>query len=392
VSLDDTLLDDPGHLVALDAERMLASTASASAAIRTTLDGDAGRVLRPLAEQGRPRSLCVVGAGGSSAPGEVLAAVAGRGSPLPVFAMGGPTLPGWIGAMDLVVAVSASGRTPEVLTFVTEAQRRGSTVLGIGAAESPLAATCGEGRGTRFWPVSRRSPLHDVQKARSLLWALSSPLMLLAGELGIVSHAREGLAAAADRLDERALECGVDSVSADNPAKALAIHLTSGLPLVWGSGDVGAVAARRLGRQLAENADWPSVVGALPEAARTHGGLLAGPFAGPVSERDLFRDRTGDQDPQARLRVLLVRDGNEHPDTAVVAEAVGQTCERVAVPWESVTAGGAHPIEQLADLVALMDFASVYAALMQHRDPSRSAEDLDWRFGRGATGGVGWTG
>jgi glucose/mannose-6-phosphate isomerase len=112
VSLDDTLLDEPDELVEIDAQRMLASTASAGAAIRSTLDADDGHALGPLVEQGRPRSLCVVGAGGSSAPGEVLAAVAGRGSPLPVFALGGPTLPGWVGPMDLVVAVSASGRTP----------------------------------------------------------------------------------------------------------------------------------------------------------------------------------------------------------------------------------------------------------------------------------------
>src|SRR5690606_21746329 len=214
-------------------QRMLASTASAGAAIRSTLDADDGHALGPLVEQGRPRSLCVVGAGGSSAPGEVLAAVAGRGSPLPVFALGGPTLPGWVGPMDLVVAVSASGRTPEILTFVSEAQRRGSSVLGIGAADSASQEVCSNSRGEAIWPVSRLSPLQDVQKARSLLWALSAPLLLLAGELGVVADARDGLAAAADRLDARAMQCGVEVLTPENPAKDLSIHLTSGLPVVW---------------------------------------------------------------------------------------------------------------------------------------------------------------
>jgi hypothetical protein len=89
--------------------------------------------------------------------------------------------------------------------------------------------------------------------------------------------------------------------------------------------------------------------------------------------------------------VLLVRDDNEHPDTRAIVGAVEQTCDRLRVPWESERSTGGHPLEQLAELVALMDFASVYAALMQHRDPSRSAEDLDWRFGRGAPeGGKTW--
>ncbi|MEZ5119780.1 MAG: SIS domain-containing protein, partial [Candidatus Nanopelagicales bacterium] len=76
------------------------------------------------------------------------------------------------------------------------------------------------------------------------------------------------------------------------------------------------------------------------------------------------------------------RDASEHPDTSAIAEAVIQTCERAAVPYESVMAHGGHAIEQLADLVGLIDFASVYTALMQRRDPSRSAGDLDPRFGR----------
>ncbi|HQR79193.1 MAG TPA: SIS domain-containing protein [Actinomycetota bacterium] len=389
MSLDDTLLDEPGELVAIDSRRMLASTAAAGAAVRAALDADSAELLAPLIEQGRPRSLCVVGAGGSSAPGEVLAAVAGRGSPVPVFAMGGPSLPGWVGPMDLVVAVSASGRTPEILTFVREAQRRGSSVLGIGAAHSPLQEVCTSARGVHFWPVSRLSPLQDVQKARSLLWALSTPLILLAGHLGLVADARSGLAAAADRLDSRAIACGVEVLTPENPAKALSIHLTSGLPLVWGSGDVGAVAARRLGRQLAENADWPSVVGALPEAVRTHAGLLRGPWSGPVPEADIFRDRTAEEGPQPRLRPVLVRDTMEHPETAAIAEAVLQTCERLDVVYESVTAVGGHPIEQLADLIGLLDFATVYAALMQRRDPSGSADEVDARFGRAHDGEAG---
>lgn len=382
MSLDDTVLDDPDQLLAIDSGRMLASTASAGAAIRTALDGDADLILNPLVEQGRPRSLVVVGAGGSSAPGEVLAAVTGRGAPLPVFAVGGPSLPGWIGPMDLVVAVSASGSTAEVLTFVSEAIRRGSSVFGIGADDSPLQQLCSSSRSVAFWPVSRRSPLHDVQKARSLLWALSAPLILLAEKLGMVPLARHGLAGAANRLDERAQECGLGRPTEENPAKSLSMHLTAGLPLIWGSGDIGAVAARRMGRQLAENADWPSVVGILPEAVRTHAGLFQGPWARPASEADIFRDRMADDQPQPRLRALLLRDPGEHPETAEIAEGVLQTADRFDVPSVSVMASGGHAIEQLADLIGLLDFASVYAALMQRRNPSHSAEEVDPRFGR----------
>ncbi|MGB3014562.1 MAG: hypothetical protein WBB41_08090, partial [Candidatus Nanopelagicales bacterium] len=67
MSLEDSLLDEPEELVRIDADRMLASTAGAGAAIRAALDSESAEILSVLAGQGRPRSLCVVGAGGSSA-------------------------------------------------------------------------------------------------------------------------------------------------------------------------------------------------------------------------------------------------------------------------------------------------------------------------------------
>ena len=51
MSLDDSLLDEPEVLVRIDAQRMLASTASAGAAIRNALDADGGQVLGPLVEE-----------------------------------------------------------------------------------------------------------------------------------------------------------------------------------------------------------------------------------------------------------------------------------------------------------------------------------------------------
>ena len=109
-----------------------------------------------------------------------------------------------------------------------------------------------------------------------------------------------------------------------------------------------------------------------------------------VDETDIFRDRTEEEGPQPRLRTLLVRDPSEHPDTTAIAEAVIQTCDRMDVPCVAVMGNGGHAIEALADLIGLLDFASVYAALMQRRDPSRSAEDIDPRFGRHQSGGTSW--
>jgi glucose/mannose-6-phosphate isomerase len=49
--------------------------------------------------------------GGSGIAGDVLAAVAGPTCPVPVVTHRGYGLPGWVGPVDLVVAVSCSGST-----------------------------------------------------------------------------------------------------------------------------------------------------------------------------------------------------------------------------------------------------------------------------------------
>ena len=71
--------------------------------------------------------------GGSGIAGDVLAAVAGPALPVPIVVHRGFGLPGWVGPMDLVIAVSCSGATAETLAALEEAVRRGCRLLVVGA-------------------------------------------------------------------------------------------------------------------------------------------------------------------------------------------------------------------------------------------------------------------
>ena len=75
--------------------------------------------------------------GGSGVAGDVLAAVCGPGSASPVVAQHDYRLPGWVGAADLVIAVSCSGTTEETLSAAEEAVRRGCPLLAVGGAGLP---------------------------------------------------------------------------------------------------------------------------------------------------------------------------------------------------------------------------------------------------------------
>ena len=66
----------------------------------------------------------------------------------------------------------------------------------------------------------------------------------------------------------------------------------------------------------------------------------------------------------------MLRDIDEVPEVSRRAEASHDVAARYGVPSGELRAEGEHPLLRLASLVAPLDFASVYLALVQGIDPS----------------------
>src|SRR5690606_4058643 len=223
-------------------------------------------------------------------------------------------------------------------------------------------------------PVPRRAP------ARASLWALTVPVLLAARALGLVRIAEADFAETAARLDDDAERCRPTAESFVNPAKALALDLANSIPIVWGSTPLATVAARRVGDMISTNARYPVVAGALSEAGRGRVGLLDGIYGGLVeAERDIFAD-PGEQPEPTRLRLLVLRDGGIADDEPSAgepqavserrADAVAAMAARRGVRCGEIRAEGASPLERLASLIAVPDFASVYLGLAHGLDPT----------------------
>ncbi|MGC4894762.1 SIS domain-containing protein [Micromonospora sp. DT31] len=369
---DESLLDDPQALAERDPGGMLRFTASAGAQVRESAALAAEANLSVLADDGRPRAVVIAGIGTAGRTGDVLATVAGPRCPVPVIAHRSAGVPGWVGAADVVIAVSASGRSPEALGAAEAAHRRGARLVAVGAPDSQLQSVAERARAP-FIPVPRRAP------ARASLWALTVPVLLAARTLGLVKVNEADLAETAARLDADADRCRPTAESFVNPAKSLALGLSGSVPIVWGSSPLATVAARRFGDTLSANARYPVVAGALGEAGRGRVGLLDGVFGGLTEgDRDIFADRADEESDGTRLRLVLLRDGglNAEDDTdeplAVEerrADAVQTLAERRGVRCDVVTAEGGSALERLASLVAVPDFTSVYLALAHGLDP-----------------------
>ncbi len=351
-------LDDPVLLEVGDPGGMLRQVASAAAQVRTALRLTAEADLGALDAVGRPRAIVITGMGGSGVAGEVLAAVCGPGSAAQIATVHDYQLPGWVGAADLVIAVSCSGATEETLAVAGEAVRRGCPLIGVGGAGSPLAMLAEQAH----------APFVPVQSAgmpRATLWGLSVPLLVIADRLGVAEVSAEGFEAAAAELERLSHLCRPDSEAFVNPAKTLALELAGTLPLIWGTSPLAGVAAYRFACQLNENAKYPAIAGVLPEANHNQVVTFDGPFA-PWPGGSAADDGTP---PAVPLRLVVLRDSHEHPQTARRREASVELAEQRGIEVSEIAAEGDRPLDRLATLVQLIDYATVYLGIGTGIDP-----------------------
>jgi glucose/mannose-6-phosphate isomerase len=349
-------------LAQADPQDMLRAVATSAAQVRASRTLAREAPLASLELDTRPRAIVVCGMGGSGISGDVLAAVVGMRCPIPITVHRNYGLPGWVGAADLVMAVSCSGSTAETLSGAVEASRRGARLLGVGSPDSPLEAHCGS---SSFIAIGKElSP-------RSTMWALAVPLLVVASRLQLLDLGVDdaALEAAALQLETMASLCAPDRESFTNPAKTFAAELADSLPMIWGSGQVGPVAALRAVSQLAENAKLPAIAGVLPEAHHNQVVAFDGQVAGGAADDDLFRDRVDEAAP-LRLRLVVVRDDVGDETAARRADVSAEIATSRGIGVSVLSAQGDSAVERLASLVGLLDYASVYLALAQGVDPT----------------------
>jgi len=374
-------LDDPEVVEAGDSGGLLRRVASAAAQVRTSLRAseEAGLSLS------RPRAIVVAAGGASALAGDALAAVCGSGTQIQVITVRGYQLPGWVGAADLVLGVSASGAGAEVLALAREAVRRGCDFTGIGPAKSPLADLAEQARAG-YVPVSVDG------SGRSSLWALLVPLVFIAARAGAARISDGEYEAAASLLEEVSHQCRPSSESFMNPAKSLALDIWGTVPLIWGASPLAAVAARRFASLLAQNAKYPAVAGEFPTVAHDQVAILDGPFApapaptfpsaedlgalGDDEDDDIDDDVPGT--PELRL-VLLADTAGEHEADTRMREAAESIAGDRRVLTSGLTLDGEGSLRRLASVTQVLDYASAYLGIAAGLDPLASPARGDLR-------------
>ncbi len=286
-------------------------------------------------------NVLVLGMGGSGIAGDVLAAIGGPFVSVPIVVSKGYAPPSFVGPGTLCFAVSFSGNTEETLEAAQAAAAAGArmVVVTAGGELGALAPT---------WQAPQVALPEGIPQPRAGLGALSVPLILLLEKIGLFPGASGWVDAAVEQLTVRRA-----ALDAGDAAQKIARTIDGTIPLIFGAGPLGSVAASRWKAQVNENAKAPAFTGTYPELC--HNEVVGWGQHGDVTRQvfTLVELRHDEEHPQEQRRFELVRD--------LMAEVVHDVIE--------VRAVGEGPLAQLFDLTLMGDHVSLHMAAQAGIDP-----------------------
>lgn len=361
--IDDALLDDAEAMALCDSTQMLKSITEAGAQVRVASQAVPSALLATISSE-QPRTVVIVGMGGSGIAGQILQALINHSSATPVMAVNSDSLPSWVGSNDFVIACSASGNTAETLAATQTALQRGCKVVAITSAKSKLANLI----------LDNRAELIEIDPAgrmpRACLWLLLTPQLMIADALGLLEFKSKEIAALAKKLDELSTSNGPTSPLDESAAKALALEIAGHITICWATSTLLAPVAYRFACQLNENANAPAIHGTLPEAAHNQVVAMDGFFLDDDDAiEQLFKDRIEDPTITSTLRLVLLRDGQETDLVRKTADLVTDLAIERGMLVTTINADDQSLLHRIATMTAIVDFASAYVALATGIDP-----------------------
>jgi len=288
-------------------------------------------------------SVVVLGMGGSGIAGDVVVAV-GNNS-VPVTVVQGYRAPDYLSSSSLVLAMSYSGHTEETLSMTQGAIAAGAPVIAVscGGALGELVVNAG---GVLV-------PCPPGLMPRAALGSLVVPLLVILARLGLRPDVTTDLKQAYAQLCQRRDQCAPAIAGSKNPARELARLIGRTIPLIYGGGNLGGLAARRFKNDINENAKAPAFWARYPE-------LNHNEICGWGQHGDVTRQI---------LSLVQVRHGYEHPRLAEQMALSTALVEEVFVQVVEVSAQGEGRLAQLLDLMYLGTWTSCYLALDNDVDP-----------------------
>lgn len=287
-------------------------------------------------------SVVVMGMGGSGIAGDVLNAIAGPTSTVPIMVSKHYECPGFVGPNTLVFAVSFSGNTEETLHAVRIAAAQGAQIIALCSGGELMALADENGWGLITIDDSIPMP-------RAGIAAVSVPLLLTTERLGFATGVEDQVNNTMSHLQQRVSELR------DKPEaiERLTKKLGNTFPIIYGGGLIGEAAATRWKGQFNENPKIAAFSNRVPEL--THNEICGWAQHGDVS-RQVFS-------------LLLLRHDFEHGQVDKRMAIIDEVYNEIVAGVYQIEATGDTPLAQLFDLILVGDLLTLEVATRTGIDP-----------------------
>ncbi|MBI2877688.1 MAG: bifunctional phosphoglucose/phosphomannose isomerase [Candidatus Tectomicrobia bacterium] len=291
------------------------------------------------------RQIMIAGMGGSAIGGDLLRTYLRSDLPIPLWVIRNYHLPQFASPETLVFIVSYSGNTEETLSVFRDALQAGCQVVAL-TSGGMLRQEC-QAKGLPVISIPAGLP------PRAALGYLFFPLLAVLEGSGLIPPQGEALQEIEGLLPELSQTYGPQQLTAQNPAKQLALRLQGRLPLIYGSQDHTEAVALRWKGQLNENSKQIAVCNVFPEL--NHNEIMGWEAAGEIMRLALF---------------LFLRDVEDHPRVARRMEITAEIAAQHGGEVIHVSSQGKSRLARLFSLIYGGDFVSYYLALAKGVDPT----------------------
>ena len=276
------------------------------------------------------------GMGGSGAIGELFASILSK-SNIHVSLVKGYLLPKTVDKNTLVVTISVSGNTVESLTVLDSAHKLDCNVIAFSSG-GKIEEYCIKNQINHRKIKSIHSPRASfVQFTFSILKILSS----------IIPINKQEITQSIESLENLSQKISSNNLSETNPSLDLA-NFISGIPLVYYPYGLQS-SATRFKSSIQENAKSHIIIEDIVEAS--HNGIVA-------------------WEKSSIVQPILLRGYDDYIKTKDRFEIIKELFDKNSIKYKEITSVDGNILTKIMTLIYLLDYASIYRAILSGIDPS----------------------
>ena len=282
------------------------------------------------------KHIVFVGMGGSGALGEIFDSILSK-SKIHVSLVKGYHLPMTTNSETLVIVTSVSGNTIEALSVLKLALKTKAKVL-VFSSGGKMKKICIKNKVDY-----REIPMVHSPRA-SFPTFLFSMLKILEPILPIT---KSSILESITELEKTQQKIKSDNLTKNNPALSLAKEIT-GIPLIYYPWGLQA-SAIRFKNSLQENAKCHVISEDVVEAC--HNGVVS-------------------WEKKSKVQPILIQGKDDFIKTKEQIKVLKKFFKKKSIEWNEVTSVKGGILSKLINLIYLLDYASIYLAILKKTDPT----------------------